>query len=174
MVLSDREIIDEQNKNEIIQPFDADCLQPASYDLKLGMEILRYFPGHKISLGETYDSYEKISADGYTMKPGEFILASTKENIYIPKYLVGEVSGKSSIARLGLVIHQTAGWIDSGFEGNITLELVNNSKNFITLKEDFPIAQLVLHKLTSECLKPYNGKYQKSMGVVKSRTKREE
>ena len=115
-----------------------------------------------------------IPDDGYTLKPQEFILGSTFQSVYIPSTLVGIVNGKSSLGRLGVMIHVTAGYIDPGFIGNITLELFNVSNKPFVLMSGMKICQLILESVSSECFRPYgsnglNSHYQNSKGVVNSR-----
>lgn len=162
MILSDRDIVNELNKHQLkISPYYEEMIQPCSVDLHLASELLD-IEGNTYELGE------------YTLNPKEFILASTFESVRIPPYLCGQVDGKSSLGRLGLFIHITAGYIDAGYEGNITLELFNASDKPIRLIQGMDIAQLVLYTLTSPVLRPYgshglNSKYQGSKGVVGSK-----
>jgi dCTP deaminase len=148
-----------------IEPFDMKNVQPASYDLTLGCYV-QY-------LDE--DGPEKF--DSISLRTGEFALFSTVETITIPDDLVAEVSGKSSWARLGLSVHQTAGWIDPGFHGQITLELCNLGPKRIILEAGVPIAQLVIMELRSPALNPYGSarlgsKYQNQRGPTTARPNR--
>ena len=138
-------------------------IQPASVDLNLGNEI-------KTLNNETYF----LDNGDYYLKPYEFALASTYEYVEIPKFLVGIVNGKSSIGRLGLFIHITAGYIDPNFKGNITLELFNCTDKKIRLKKGMSICQLILETLTDEPDNSYGSKvlgshYQNSKGTVYSK-----
>ena len=165
MILSDRDIVKELNRGlfrVVPSPIDED-IQPCSVDLHLGYE-LKTINGKKID----------ILNDTYKLKPNEFLLGSTLEYVEIPTYLCGQVEGKSSIARLGVTCHQSAGYLDAGFNGNITLELFNASDKPFELVSGQPICQLILHALTSEVLRPYgsdglNSHYQGSDGTVLSR-----
>ena len=108
------------------------------------------------------------------MEPGDFILGSTVEHIEVPPDLAARVEGKSSLGRLGLMVHVTAGFIDPGFKGNITLELKNLSHRSITLKTGMPISQICFEELSGKVLRPYGSeglgsKYQSSKGTVPSR-----
>ena len=118
MILSDKTIkeIILDNKVYLVSPFNPDNLQPCSIDLCLGDEL-------KTIHGKCID----LSQDSYKLKPNEFILGSTLERVNVPYDLMGRVEGKSSIARLGVTIHITAGFIDAGFNGNVTLEIYNCS-----------------------------------------------
>lgn len=146
-----------------IVPVSEEQIQPASIDLTLGDTL-------KSLNGDTYN----ISDEPYELKPKEFILASTYEYVEIPDNLVGQVEGRSSIGRLGVLIHITAGYIDPAFCGNITLELYNVSDKPFKLKYGDSICQLVLHLLDKPAIRPYgsdglNSKYQYSDGVVESK-----
>ena len=115
-----------------------------------------------------------ISEQSYKLKPNEFLLASTEEYVEIPKHICGQVDGRSSVARLGVSIHQTGGYIDAGYNGNITLELYNCSDRPFEISWGDSICQIIFHVLSSECLREYGStelksKYQFSEGVVKSK-----
>ena len=168
MILTDRDIKEISN---CIVPFHKGNVEPCSYDFTLDDAILIQRPGQKLKIGDEIKSY-KIAVEDYALKPNDFVLASTREKVFIPDNIAAEVAGKSTIGRYGLEIHQTAGWIDAGFEGNITLEIVNNSENEIQLVEGMKIAQLIFHKLTGNVENPYNGKYQHSDGVVDARAEK--
>ena len=160
MILSDRDIL---KNNRMIEPFQLKNLQPASVDLRLSREL-------KTLNNKIID----LNKENYSLKPNEFILGSTIELVKIPSNIVGIVDGKSSLARLGLSIHQTAGYIDSGFIGNITLELKNESDRNIILEKGMLICQIRFQKLSSPCIRPYgsidlNSHYQNSKGTVLSK-----
>ena len=160
MILSDKSIKDlilTHNLN-IIAPFNLIDLQPNSYDMHLDDKLMTIN-------GKTID----ISEQSYKIKPKEFILGSTLEKVNIPLDLVGHVDGKSSIGRLGVFIHVSSGFIDSGFRGNITLEIFNASDKEFELVYGMPLCQLILETLTTPVESPYDGHYQDSEGVVESR-----
>lgn len=163
-ILSDRDIVDAIKRGVfLVNPFTIENLQPASVDLHLNNDL------KKIN-GEIID----IEDESYFLKPHEFILASTLERVKIPIDLVGHVDGRSSIGRLGVMVHITAGYIDSGFEGNITLELFNASEQEFELRYGDSICQIIFEQLTSPCARPYGSaglgsKYQGSNGTVESR-----
>lgn len=165
MILADKDFKKEVVEHNIVEPFIEENLQPCSLDLTLDDVMLIPTAGKKYSVHDEVRTF-KMGIDDHALAPNEFILASTKEWVNIPAHLAGEVTGRSSIARMGLEVHLTAGWIDAGFSGNITLEIVNNSDNTIQLREGARIAQLVLHQLSSPVENKYNGKYQCSQGVV--------
>ena len=154
MILSDRDIVRELNKGSLrIIPCNGEQIQPCSVDLHLSKE-LKTIDGKDISLVST-DLEGNISDNPYKLQPNEFILGSTEEYVEIPNHLCGQLEGRSSVARMGLMCHITAGFIDSGYFGNITLELYNASDKPFELKYGDSICQLVLHLLSSECSRPY-------------------
>jgi dCTP deaminase len=138
-------------------------IQPASVDLRLANEFLVYKPAQVACLDprdpETVNAAtERIRIpDGgaFILHSGEFALGSTVERVQIPNDLVARVDGRSSIGRLAVVIHATAGFIDPGFEGQITLELSNLGRIPVRLYPGMRIAQIVLHQLTSPVERPY-------------------
>ena len=164
MILSDRDIAMELNEGRLqIIPCNENDIQPCSVDLHLASEL-------KTIDGKSID----ISQDSYHLKPNEFILGSTNEYVKLPNYLTAQVDGRSSVARLGISIHQTGGYIDSGFYGNITLEIYNCSNKAFELEWMDSICQLIIHPLSSECIRPYGSeelcsKYQGSEGTIRSR-----
>ena len=164
MILSDRDIVNETQRGSLrIIPLEEEDIQPCSVDLHLAKELVTIH-------GKRID----ISQDSYKLKPNEFLLGSTEEYVEIPNHLCGQVDGRSSIARLGVSIHQTGGYIDAGFNGNITLELFNASDKDFELNWGDSICQIIFHVLSSECLRPYGSeglgsKYQCSEGTVRSK-----
>ena len=161
-ILSDKDIkcrVDELFNT----PINDDDIQPASVDLHLD-NIL-------VNLDE--DEYD-LKKNPYPLQPDEFILGSTREFVTMPDDLVGEVDGKSSLGRLGIAVHITAGFIDPSFKGNITLEIKNNSSKTFLLKDGMSIGQIVFFTLTSPVERGYgdstrNNHYQNSNGVILSR-----
>lgn len=145
MILSSTTLRALINKGELVvdghQPVN---IQPASIEMHLSNRVVRRI-GRTNQATEDYKDEEPIS-----IRPGEFILASTQERISIPATLVGQVEGKSSWARRGLLVHVTAGFVDPGFHGAITLEIVNLSSVTIYPRVGQRIAQLVIHRLDSE------------------------
>lgn len=179
MVLVDREIISQQIKKEIIIPFNPELVQPSSYDLTLGRRFLwiSYEDEGEVIAYDDVPQYEVIELTGredtIELEPGEFCLAHTEEMIYLPSTLSAIVAGKSTWARKGLTIHQTAGWIDPGFIGKITLELKNVGSCVLKLKVGEPIAQLVLMENSDVPLNEYNGRYQGAECVEGAKVLRE-
>ena len=162
-VLSDRDILEKWSK---LFPYTdknlawlQNRIQPASVDLRLDNTL-------KNIDGETFTLDEKSM---YVLQPGEFILGSTIEYVNIPHDLVARVEGRSSIGRLGVMVHVTAGYIDPGFNGNITLELFNCSDKPFQLNFGDCLCRIVFETLSSPCLNGYDGKYQGDVGVVGSK-----
>lgn len=151
-------------------PYDPTLLQPNSIDVRLSEDFL--VPGGEVKhmdLARVPEGHmAPVRFSRITMPPGDFILASTVETVRIPSDLVARVEGKSSLARLGLVVHVTAGFIDSGFSGQITLELVNMAPWAITLHAGMTIAQVAFERC-APVRTPYQGRYQSQRGPVESR-----
>ena len=160
MILSDRTLKDIilNQRVYLVNPFNPEDLQPCSIDLHLGDE-LKTIRGKKIDLTQ----------GSYKLKPQEFILGCTMETIHVPYDLMARVEGKSSIARLGVMIHITAGFVDAGYTGQITLEIFNASDKEFELFHGDTICQIAYETLTTPVETPYDGKYQNSQGVVNSK-----
>lgn len=164
-----------------IDPYDESNLQPASYDLTLGRE----FAIETVDLpGMTVQSIEDGPADRFVddldeirIEPGEFVLGHTKEHIRLPDDITAEVKGRSSLGRLGLIPH-TAGWVDPGFTGTVTLEFVNHSNQPVRLHAGDRIAQIVFSYTESPANTAYGAKddqkYQGQTGVTESRIGQDE
>ncbi len=181
MILSDRDLRAEIDGGRIIiEPYDATCVQPSSIDVKVS-NLFRVFRNHtaavldvKKDLSDLTELVE-VEPDGvFMLHPGEFVLGSTLERVAVPYDLVARVEGKSSLGRLGLLIHSTAGFVDAGFDGHVTLELANVANLPITLYPGMKIGQISFMKMTSPAEKPYgsgaNGsKYQGQRGPTPSR-----
>ncbi|NUT52385.1 MAG: dCTP deaminase [Saccharothrix sp.] len=164
MILSDRTLRAELAAGSLVidPPPAAHAIQPASIDLHLGNELR--LSGY--SMPTTIDDERWLWA-------GEFALAHTAETVTIPPHLVAQLNGKSSLGRLGLAIHITAGFIDPGFTGQITLELFNCSRHQVKLTPGMPIGQLVLMRLTAPAERPYGhpelrSRYQGQTGATPS------
>ena len=159
--------------DELVQPFYPDCVEPASLDLHLSNEMC--VPDVQkvafIDLDKPVDLMRQliIDGDGYVLHPGDFILGLTEEYVTLPDNIVGKIEGKSSLGRLGLMVHVTAGFIDPGFKGCITLEMKNLLQVPIVLRPGKKICQIAFAYLNSPAKKPYHGRYQDSRGVVASR-----
>lgn len=176
-MLSDRDIRRALVSGDLaITPFEEANLQPASYDLTLDREFLVPRPEvFEIDLADVpadHMSPLRVDNAGLTIEPGEFILATTRESVTVGEQYLGRVEGKSSIGRLGLIVHITAGFIDPGFTGQITLEMVNLAKWDITLYPGQKIAQIAFSRLFQRADRPYGragNHYQGQRGPVASR-----
>jgi dCTP deaminase len=157
----------------LIQPFSIDCVEPASVDLHLSDEFLVPDISNVrcIDLNDPLDFMKPVvvGMDGYVLHPGEFILGVTIERVSLPANIVGKIEGKSSLGRLGLMVHVTAGFIDPGFRGPVTLEMKNLLQVPIVLRPGKKICQIAFAQMESPALNPYKGRYQDSQGVVASR-----
>lgn len=170
MILSDKTIMKMLKEGTLgIEPCDDAQIQPASVDVRLGntFSIVEDSPTGKISMDEEI-KYKTIETDTYVLLPGQFVLATTKEYFRLPDDLTAFVEGRSSLGRMGLFI-QNAGWVDPGFEGEITLELFNANRCAIELKAGRRVGQLVFAKLDDKALNPYRGKYQGQRGATGSK-----
>ncbi len=170
MILSDRSIRELIAKGVLgIEPFEEELIQCSSVDLRLGSEFARYGDGAVIDVrrgcGEVV--YERVE-DCIEIKPKEFLLATTVEYIKLPSHITAFVEGRSSLGRLGLFI-ENAGWVDAGFEGQITLELYNANRVPIRLYPGMRICQLVFARLDRVPERVYRGKYRGQRGVTPSR-----
>ena len=161
-VLSDGTIRELVESGRIkIDPWDPALVQPASVDLRLG-DSFRVFHNHRttaIDLREppTNLTEEVIagSDEGFVIHPGEFCLGRTLEWVELPADIVARIEGKSSLGRLGLIVHATAGFVDPGFSGTLTLEITNLTRVPIVLWPGKPIAQLSFMALDRAAERPY-------------------
>ena len=182
MLLSDRDIRAEIAANRVgVEPFDEAMIQPSSVDVRLD-KFFRVFEIHKYSVidpsTEQAELTREVIAEGdepFILHPGEFVLASTYEVITLPDDIAGRLEGKSSLGRLGLLTHSTAGFIDPGFSGHITLELSNVANLPVKLFPGMKIGQLCLIKLSSPAEHPYGSekygsRYQGQRGPTASRS----
>lgn len=170
MILSDHTIMYNVVDNRLaIEPLDPNQIQPASVDIRLGntFSIVEDFPDGIVTM-DNQIAYKTITADRYVLMPGQFVLATTMEYFRLPDNLTAFVEGRSSLGRMGLFI-QNAGWVDPGFEGEITLELFNANKCAIELKAGRRVGQLVFAEMDKPALHPYNGKYQGQKGATGSK-----
>lgn len=170
MILSDgtiRELL--QKKELMIEPITEEQIQPASVDLRLGNHFLKVDENTVESMSLDKEiNYVSFNSSEIIIPPHSFLLATTKEYIKLPDYLTAFVEGRSSIGRIGLFI-QNAGWVDPGFEGEITLELYNANRLPIKLTEGRRLCQLVFAKLDQKAQNPYRGKYQNQTKATGSR-----
>jgi dCTP deaminase len=183
VILSDRTLREQIAAGRIvIDPLDDTLVQPSSVDVRIS-NLFRVFRNHTRGVidvkEDTTDLTEliEIPADGsqpFMLHPGEFVLGSTLERIAVPDDLVARIEGKSSLGRLGLLIHSTAGFIDAGFDGHVTLELANVASLPITLYPGMKIGQVSFMQMTTAADKPYGqgatgSKYQGQRGPTPSR-----
>lgn len=170
MILSDKTIRELLSKGELsISPLEDAQIQPASVDIRLGNSFGVIESGsNSILKMDTPAKYRNITDSEFLLLPGQFVLASTMEYFRLPDNLTAFVEGRSSVGRLGLFI-QNAGWVDPGFEGEITLELFNASNSAIELKAGRRVGQLVFAQMDRKAEKPYRGKYQGQRGATGSR-----
>jgi dCTP deaminase len=144
-----------------ITPWDEDSVQPASVDLKLGRSF-RVFHNHRVTSIDLADPpanlTEQVVCEGdepFVIHPGEFCLGRTEEWVELPDDIVARIEGKSSLGRLGLIVHATAGFCDPGWKGTLTLELANLTRVPILLRPGLPIAQLSFMTLDRPAARPY-------------------
>ena len=182
MLLSDRDLSKEIEAGRLVlDPYDPALLQPSSIDVRLD-RYFRVFDNSKythidpsVRQDELTSLVEKDNDDEpFVLHPGEFVLGSTFERVSLPDDLAGRLEGKSSLGRLGLLTHSTAGFIDPGFTGHITLELSNVANLPITLWPGMKIGQLCLFRLSSAAEHPYGSaeagsRYQGQRGPTPSR-----
>lgn len=170
MILSDRTLSAMIEKGElVVEPISSDSIQPASIDCRLDDHFL-VVEDRNMSMIDMRNEikYREIVGNEITIPPHSFLLATTREFIKLPNNLTAFVEGRSSIGRMGLFI-QNAGWVDPGFEGQITLELYNANSLPIRLEAGRRICQLVFCRMDAEALNPYRGKYQGQRRTTGSR-----
>lgn len=177
MVLSDADIngLIEQEKL-IIEPYEQSNIEPASVDLRMGNDLKvvnsHYSPGVPVDLSSPDgDEYIYEEVDPMVVHPGELYLATTREHIELPDNISANVLGRSSLGRLGISVHQTAGFIDPGFEGEITLEITNHGPQSVRLEPGLRICQIVFHEMSSTARNPYGhegSQYQGQRGATES------
>lgn len=169
MILSDKTIRGLIQAGELcISPLDDVQIQPASVDIRLGDTFTVVKNEVTFITFGTEIEYEVIKRKDFVLRPKCFILATTTEYFKLPNNMTAFVEGRSSVGRMGLFI-QNAGWVDPGFEGEITLELFNASDTPILLEAGTRIGQLVFAQLDRDALNPYRGKYQGQKGATGSR-----
>jgi len=162
MLLSDRDIRAAIDAGAVtLDPYEPDMIQPSSIDVRLD-KYFRVFDNHKYAaIDPSVEQPEltrlmEVAADKpFVLHPGEFVLGSTYESVSLPDDIAARLEGKSSLGRLGLLTHSTAGFIDPGFEGNVTLELSNTATLPIYLWPGMKIGQLCFFRLTSPAEHPY-------------------
>ena len=182
MLLSDRDIRAEIESGRVgVSPFASEMVQPSSIDVRLD-RFFRVFENHRYPhidpAVEQIDLTREVEAIGdepFVLHPGEFVLGSTYEVISLPNDVAARLEGKSSLGRLGLLTHSTAGFIDPGFSGHVTLELANVATLPILLWPGMKIGQVCFFRMTSEAEHPYGSsiygsRYQGQRGPTQSRS----
>ncbi|MEW6059191.1 MAG: dCTP deaminase [Actinomycetota bacterium] len=181
MILSDQTIREEIAAGRIvIDPFDERCVQPSSVDLHVDSQF-RVFANSRYpyidvrrEMPDLTELVEVPAGEPFILHPGEFVLGSTVERVAIPNDMVARLEGKSSLGRLGLLIHSTAGYVDPGWDGYLTLELSNVANLPITIYPGMKIGQISFFRLTTSAERPYGSKgtrskYQGQRGPTASR-----
>lgn len=169
MILSDKTLRLSISSGALVKNVDMQNVQPSSVDITLSRSFAKMQ-----KTGKTYELKDELpykqfeDVDYIVIHPHEFILATTREHFVFPDNICGFVEGRSSIGRLGLFI-QNAGWIDAGFEGEITLELYNASENTYVLRAGQRVGQVVFAQMDQMAENPYRGKYQGQTGATVSR-----
>jgi dCTP deaminase len=181
VILSDRTILEEIEAGRIvIEPFDERAVQPSSVDLRVDhyFRVFRNdttpFIDPKVPQEDLTELVEVPDGRAFILHPGEFVLGSTRELVALPVDLVARLEGKSSLGRMGLLIHSTAGFVDSGFSGHLTLELSNVANLPIAIYPGMKIGQISFLRMTTPADHPYGSegtgsKYQGQRGPTPSR-----
>jgi dCTP deaminase len=182
MLMSDRDIRASIEAGQIgLEPLEMGLLQPSSIDVRLD-RFFRLFDNHKYAFIDPSEQQDELTrlievdpAEPFILHPGEFVLGSTYEFVTLPDDVAARLEGKSSLGRLGLLTHSTAGFVDPGFKGHVTLELSNVATLPIKLWPGMKIGQLCFFKLTSPSEHPYGSekyasRYQGQRGPTASRS----
>jgi len=185
VLLSDRDIRAELASGRVgLDPLDPAMVQPASVDVRLD-RYFRLFDNHRYAHIDPRQEQDELTRlvevdpdEAFSLHPGEFVLGSTYEQVTLPDDLAARLEGKSSLGRLGLLTHSTAGFIDPGFSGHVTLELSNVATLPITLWPGMKIGQLCFFRLSSAAQSPYGtganqNRYQGQRGPTASRAHRD-
>jgi len=185
VLLCDRDLRAEIHSGRVrLDPYDAALVQPSSIDLRLD-RYFRVFQNHRYTHIDPAEQQDELTVlvepegdEPFVLHPGEFVLGSTLEVMTLPTDLAGRLEGKSSLGRLGLLTHSTAGFIDPGFSGHVTLELSNVATLPIRLWPGMKIGQLCLFRLTGPAEHPYGAavygsRYQNQRGPTPSRAYRD-
>ena len=182
MLMSDRDIRASIEAGQIgLEPLEMDLLQPSSFDVRLD-RFFRLFDNHKYAFIDPAEDQSDLTQlievdpnEAFILHPGEFVLGSTYEFVTLPDNIAARLEGKSSLGRLGLMTHSTAGFVDPGFKGHVTLELANVSNLPIKLWPGMKVGQLCFFQLSSPSETPYgsekyNNRYQGQRGPTASRS----
>ena len=181
MLLSDRDLRAELDAGRVgLDPYDPGMIQPSSVDVRLD-RYFRVFENHRYPHIDPAEEQQDLTREvetgadeAFILHPGEFVLASTYEVVTLPDDIAGRLEGKSSLGRLGLLIHSTAGFVDAGWDGQLTLELSNVANLPITLYPGMKIGQISFIRMTTPADNPYGSsavgsKYQGQVGPRPSR-----
>ena len=182
MLLSDRDIRAQIEAGRIgLEPLNMELIQPSSMDVRLD-RFFRLFDNHKYPFIDPREQQDDLTRfvevdkdEAFILHPGEFVLGSTFEFVSLPNDIAARLEGKSSLGRLGLLTHSTAGFVDPGFQGHVTLELSNTATLPIKLWPGMKIGQLCFFQLSSESENPYGSskygsRYQGQRGPTASRS----
>ena len=182
MLLSDRDIRAQIEAGRIgLEPLSMELIQPSSMDVRLD-RFFRLFDNHKYPFIDPREQQDDLTRfvevdkdEAFILHPGEFVLGSTFEFVSLPNDIAARLEGKSSLGRLGLLTHSTAGFVDPGFQGHVTLELSNTATLPIKLWPGMKIGQLCFFQLSSESENPYGSskygsRYQGQRGPTASRS----
>lgn len=185
MIFSDRSIKEAMDAGRItITPLEDGSIQPSSVDLRVD-RFFRVFENHKyphidpmVRQEDLTTIVEVAEGEAFVLHPGEFVLGSTVERVHLGNDVVARLEGKSSLGRLGLLIHSTAGFVDPGFDGFLTLELSNVANLPIAIYPGMRIGQISFYQMTTEADHPYGSaeagsKYQGQRGPTPSRVHRD-
>jgi dCTP deaminase len=180
--MSDRDIRASIESGQIgLEPLEMNLLQPSSFDVRLD-RFFRLFDNHKYAYIDPAEDQSDLTQlievdpkEAFILHPGEFVLGSTYEFVSLPDNIAARLEGKSSLGRLGLMTHSTAGFVDPGFKGHVTLELANVSNLPIKLWPGMKVGQLCFFQLSSPSETPYgsekyNNRYQGQRGPTASRS----
>jgi dCTP deaminase len=182
VLLSDRDIRTQLDAGRVtLEPYDVEMIQPASIDVRLD-KYFRLFDNHRYPVIDPAQDQPDLTRlvdvgpdDPLVLHPGEFVLGATYERVTLPDDIAARLEGKSSLGRLGLLTHSTAGFIDPGFTGHVTLELSNTATMPIMLWPGMKIGQLCFFQLSSAAERPYGSgatgsRYQGQRGPTASRS----
>lgn len=184
-MLSDKTIKEELKKGKLqVEPLGRNAIQPSSIDMRLGYEFRLFTPSKRPYIDpsqhiEDYSELVKLKKKEFlTIHPGQFILGTTLESVSVPNYMVGHLDGRSSLGRLGVMIHATAGHVNAGFRGQLVLEISNVGNLPIALYPEMQICQISFTYLTTPAENPYGSKklknkYQGQKGVLGSKLEKE-
>ncbi|HEY6019044.1 MAG TPA: dCTP deaminase [Candidatus Paceibacterota bacterium] len=174
-MLADHQIRDkiENTGDVLVYPYDPSLIQPASLDMRLGSDFIKYGVSTEPIDPEAPDESKlhRFNANRFVIYPGDFVLGTTIERIGVSSGISARVEGKSTLGRLGLIIHSTAGFIDPGFKGNITLEMTNINTRPIVLRAGMKVCQISFYEMDEPSEVPYGHEklgshYQNQAGVT--------